>query len=75
MKHAWLLAGLAALGLLYLLLRDPDYAAFDAQREDWHRRCDAYIGVTVSVSNRDVIADCKREMDELLAYAKRKGWN
>lgn len=52
-----------------------DYLAFDAQREDWHRRCDAYVGIREPVaSNSAAAADCKQDLDEMTAYAARKGW-
>lgn len=69
----WLAAGLiGALLLLYLVLHDPDFDAFDAQREAWHRRCDAYLDKPVVTPQA---RDCERELNEMMAYAKRKGWD
>lgn len=62
------------LAAFYFLLRDPDFAAFDAQREAWHWRCDAYIDVRTTETNRAQIAACQQQLEELTAYAKRKGW-
>ncbi len=70
----WTVIVFVAFLLVRWALRDPDFGAFDAQREAWHRRCDAYIGQPAIGSNRAMITDCKRELDELLAYGKRKGW-
>jgi len=65
----WLLVAVVVLFTLFYNSRS-DFRAFDAQREDWHRRCDAYINAPGPQA-----ADCKRELNELMAYAKRKGWN
>lgn len=48
-----------------------DYIAFDAQREAWHRRCDAYLGKPATTPAAQACAD---ELQELMAYAERKGW-
>jgi hypothetical protein len=69
----WVLIGLVLVVLAYFGIQASraDYLAFDRQREAWHRRCDAYVGKATSDPRAD---DCKRELDELMAYAKRKGW-
>jgi hypothetical protein len=47
------------------------FLAFDKQRDDWHRRCDIYIGKPVTTP---AARECVREMEEMTAYAKRQGW-
>ena len=49
-----------------------DYREYERDLEGWHRRCDAYVNKPAAADPRT--ADCQREFDELLAYAKRKGW-
>lgn len=60
-------------GLLVYALR-ADYRAFDAQREAWHRRCDAYVNVQPTAANAAALQACQQELAEMMAYAKRKGW-
>ena len=48
-----------------------DFLEFDRQREAWHRRCDAYVDQPVK---SPAAAECQRELEQLTAYAKRKGW-
>jgi hypothetical protein len=69
-RTLWIVVGLVLLFVVFYVSRS-DYRAFDAQREAWHRRCDDYIGKEGSDPR---IADCQRELEELMAYAKRKGW-
>lgn len=69
----WVVAVVAVamlIGLIYI--SRSDYRAFSARRDAWHVRCDRYVGT----QNRspDALA-CKSELDEMFAYAKRKGWN
>lgn len=48
------------------------YLAFSAQREAWHRKCDAYRQTPLS---DPVAAACAKELNEMVAYAKQQGWN
>ena len=48
-----------------------DRRAFDRRLAAWHRRCDAHIPEANSTPQGQ---SCLRELDELLAYAKSKGW-
>lgn len=61
---------------LFVNFLRADYLAWDAKREDWHRRCDAYVGR----AQRDVadgirMRACAAELEELTAYAVEKGWS
>ena len=74
MKRVLIIGGiLLALFLVIQWLRS-DYLAFSAKRDDWHRRCDAYVGDHATLHDPDRVAACEREAAELVAYAKRKGW-
>lgn len=70
-RWPWIVAAALIVGYFLIQSSRSDYLAFDRQREDWHRRCDVYIGRAVTAP--DAIA-CKAELDEMTAYAKRKGW-
>lgn len=73
-RALWIGGGiLLAIYLIWGLSRD-DFHAFNRQREDWHRRCDAYMGDRATMNDPVRRKDCEREAAELLAYAKRKGW-
>jgi hypothetical protein len=52
-----------------------DYLAFADRREDWHRRCAATQSWGRSGRAADqALTPCQRELNELWAYARRKGW-
>jgi hypothetical protein len=59
------------IGLLYCGADHQRFLAFDAQRDAWHRKCDAYL--TTPLTNPAAFA-CNQELNELTAYAKRQGW-
>lgn len=59
--------------LLRFALHDPEFDAFAARRTDWHMRCDRYVG-PISDADRPKALACKAELDELTAFATRKGW-
>lgn len=66
----------AVLVAVYLLIQwsRSDYRAFAERREDWKRRCSAYVGDTPTLNDPHITAACNAELQELLAYARRKGW-
>jgi hypothetical protein len=70
-KTIFIVLAIVVVGFLIWNSRS-DYRAFDAQREDWHRRCDAYLAP--NEPDAEHTAACQREAAELLAYAKQKGW-
>lgn len=64
------LSGARAVGLIQG--SRSEYLTWRDQRAAWHTRCDAYIGQ----STKDpIVAACQRDLNELLASAKRQGWN
>ena len=67
------LTGLVVLFMAYCAVQASraEYLEFDRQREAWHHRCDAYVGTN---STAPAARDCERELQVLIAYAKRKGW-
>lgn len=65
----------AFIGTLMFMAHDPKYDAFAAQRDAWHRKCDVYVGTTRADVNAPAALACQRELDALMAYAKRQGWN
>jgi hypothetical protein len=73
-RTQWVFAIAAGLFVCYLVFGRSDFYAFDTQREAWHRRCDAYINAPARGANKIIVDECQRELQELLAYAKRKGW-
>jgi hypothetical protein len=75
-KAVWVLVALIVLVVGYLAVQASrsEYLEFDRQREAWHRRCDAYVGRPVSSEDRAAAESCKRELEELTAYARNKGW-
>ena len=78
-RRPWLWVALAPAVLIgaYALVQwsRQDYLEFAAHRDDWHRRCDAYISAPPSLGRvAQVAAACKTELDEMMAYAIRKGW-
>jgi hypothetical protein len=48
------------------------FLAFKEQRDAWHRKCDAYIDQPVTSPQAQA---CQRELNELMAHAKRQGWD
>jgi hypothetical protein len=62
---------LVVIGVWAIYASRADYRAFDAKRRDWHLRCDAYVDKPVT---SPAARDCARELEELIAYAKQKGW-
>jgi hypothetical protein len=64
---------LVGLAMLYFSDDHQRFLAFKEQRDAWHRKCDLYVGTT-AVASPEAIA-CKRELDEMTAYAKRQGWD
>ena len=74
-KKLLILIGVAVVLYVVVQWSRADYLAFDAQREAWHRRCDAYVGRAVSGDDATRAKACETELAELTAYATRKGWN
>jgi hypothetical protein len=72
-KWPWVLGGLILLFVLVQWSRS-DYLEFSQRRDDWHRRCDAYTGDSPKIRDADKASTCQREAEELVAYAKQKGW-
>jgi len=60
-----------SIGLLYCGADHQRFLEFDAQRNAWHRKCDAYL--KTPLTNPAAFA-CNQELNELTAYAKRQGW-
>lgn len=50
-----------------------DYLAFVERRDLWHKRCDVYRDTPLKGSPAAQL--CDKELTELVAYAKAKGWN
>jgi hypothetical protein len=73
LRWPWILAVLIC-GYYLVQWSRSDYLEFDAHRKDWHRRCDAYVGAPVALGRATQAAACKAELEEMLAYASRKGW-
>lgn len=67
----------AVIGLVYVGEDHQRFIAFTAQRDAWHRKCDLYTGKTPAELGSDAqeARGCAAELDELMAYAKRQGWN
>ncbi len=61
-----------AIGLWYYGDDHQRYLAFDAQRNAWHRKCDAYLQTPLT---NPAARACNQELNELTAYAKRQGWD
>jgi hypothetical protein len=75
-KHLlWIIPVVLIVTYLAIQWSRSDYLEFDRQREAWHRRCDAYVGKSVSGADRTAADACARELNELDAYAQRKGWH
>jgi hypothetical protein len=72
-KWPWIVLGAIVLFVLVQWSR-ADFLEFSQRREDWHRRCDAYVGAGATMRDADKATDCQREAAELVAYAKQKGW-
>ena len=73
-RSTLIVLGIALCGvLLYVLFGRSDYHAFDLRREAWHLRCDRYVDAP-ALATTPAALDCGRELQELLAYARRKGW-
>lgn len=73
-RWPWVVGGLVVLYVVIQFSR-ADYLAFDQKREDWHRRCDAYAGDHPRITDDPVkTGACAQELQELIAYAKQKGW-
>lgn len=49
----------------------PELAAFKARRADWHRRCDAWMNVPLTVPAAKA---CNTELEAMVAEGKRNGW-
>lgn len=66
--------GLLVLGIWMLTSASGprrEYLAFDQERQEWHQRCDVYVGKpTIS----PIAIDCAKDLEAMMAYAKRKGW-
>lgn len=74
-RWPWVLAAVVIIGYFVIQSSRADFLSFDAKREDWHRRCDAYMNKTTGNALEVARAvECKTELDELVAYAKGKGW-
>lgn len=77
-RRLWPWLSIAGVVIAYFVIQASraDYLAFDARREEWHRRCDAYRNRTTGTPEElERIHACKVELDEMFAYAKQKGWN
>lgn len=71
----WLVLGGLIGGYFLVQWSRQDFLEFRSRREDWHRRCDAYISAPPSLGRAEQAAGCKAELNELTAYAMRKGWH
>lgn len=49
-----------------------DYRRFSERREAWHARCDVYRDQPRSTAPAAQL--CAKELQELVAYAKARGW-
>lgn len=74
MKKLLIVGGLIVVAFFLIQYSRRDYLEFSERREDWHRRCSAYVGSDATGTNRAKADACQEELNELLAYAKRKGW-
>lgn len=70
-------AVLVSIGVLYYanLYFRAEYLEFDRQRAAWHERCDAYVNQRTTPETQAMIHSCNETLQELNAYAKRKGWD
>lgn len=75
MKRLLIIAGVIIAVFLLIQWSRADYLEFAARRDDWHKRCDAYVGEQPALTDASRLADCRREAAELVAYAKQKGWS
>jgi hypothetical protein len=50
---------------------DPDLEAFKLRRADWHRRCDAWVNVPLTVPAAKA---CNTELEAMVAEGKQRGW-
>jgi RNase P subunit RPR2 len=70
-----LLVGVVVVGgpvtLMYCGADHQRFIQFSAQRDAWHRKCDAYL--KTPLTNPAALA-CNQELNELSAYAKKQGW-
>ena len=65
--------GLVAIGVLwYLTFGRAEWYRFAAARDAWHARCDAYVGRTIE--SREV-RECEADLQRLVAWGKREGWD
>lgn len=59
------------IAMLYCGADHQRFIAFEAQRDAWHRKCDAYLKTPLS---NPAAAACNQELEALTAYAKQQGW-
>lgn len=62
---------IASIALVYVARDHEQFAAFEVQRDAWHRRCDAYVGKPAVTPEA---RQCDAESSVLNAYAKSRGW-
>lgn len=74
MKKLLIVGAVLVIGYLIFKSSQAEYNAFSARRDDWQRRCLAYVGSKATVVDPVREASCSRELAELLAYAQSKGW-
>jgi hypothetical protein len=77
MKKFLIVVGLLILVLVGVQWSRSDYRAFSARRDAWHAHCDVYRTADrreLPASQKAAFDACQRELEELTAYAKQKGW-
>jgi hypothetical protein len=73
--RCWTTGVATVVGLLVIGRLLSDYYAFFTQREAWHRRCDVSVSTTqIDLPDTLRAASCRLELEDLMAYAKRKGF-
>ncbi len=73
-RWIWIIVAVLVCGYFLVQWSRGDYLEFAAHREDWHRRCDAYISAPAALGRATQTAACKAELDEMMAYANQQGW-
>lgn len=74
MKKLLIVVAVLVIAFFLIQYSRSDYAEFSKRREDWQRRCSAYVGSNPALADPTLTPACTREGLELLAYAEQKGW-
>lgn len=74
MKKLLIVAGILIAAFVLIQFSRSDFRAFEARREAWYQRGSAYVGSTATRIDPVRATECNRELAELVAYAKQKGW-